>query len=148
MYLGFVIMFVAGLLNPYPAYLNYSADVLKVKVTGKAEDYTFLVTLESPDTGCDQYANWWEVITPGGDLLYRRILGHSHVNEQPFTRSGGPVHISADEEVIIRAHMNNTGYGGKVLRGSVKAGFEPVVLKKGFAENLETEEPQPSGCAF
>jgi hypothetical protein len=44
--------------------------------------------------------------------------------------------------------MNNTGYGGKALRGSVKAGFEPVVLKKGFAVNLETEKPQPSGCAF
>ncbi len=148
MYPGFVIMFFAGLLNPYSAYLNDSADALKVNVTGKAENYTFSVTLESPDTGCDQYANWWEVITPGGDLVYRRILGHSHVNEQPFTRSGGPVHISGDQEVIIRAHMNNTGYGGKALRGSVKAGFKPVALEKDFARNLETEEPQPSGCAF
>ena len=148
MYFGFFIMFLAGLLNPDKANLNDSADVLKVNTTGKMNEYTFSVTLKSPDTGCDQYANWWEVITPEGDLVYRRILGHSHVNEQPFTRSGGPVHISDDEEVIIRAHMNNTGYGGKAFKGSVSAGFIPVVLAKDFAIKLETTDPQPTGCAF
>jgi hypothetical protein len=141
-------MFFAGFLNPYSICLNDSADVLKVKATGQAGDYTFSVTLESPDTGCDQYANWWEVISPDGDLIYRRILAHSHVKEQPFTRSGGPVPISDDREVIIRAHMNNSGYGGKAMSGSVAGGFKPVLLEKDFAGNLETEEPQPSGCAF
>jgi len=148
MYNGIILFLAVGLFASIFSILNDTADVLVVKISGNPNDYTFSVTLESPDTGCDQYANWWEVITPGGDLVYRRILGHSHVNEQPFTRSGGPVQISEDQEVIIRAHMNNTGYGGKAMRGSVAAGFKPVVLEKDFAGYLETEEPQPSGCAF
>ena len=125
-----------------------SAEVLEVKVTGSNNDYTFSVTLKSPDTGCDQYANWWEVISPVGDLIYRRILGHSHVNEQPFTRSGGTVQITNDQEVIVRVHMNNTGYGGKAMKGSVTKGFKPVELERDLAIDLETSEPQPSGCAF
>ena len=44
--------------------------------------------------------------------------------------------------------MNNTGYGVNVIRGSVKAGFKPVVLDKDFAEDLEAVEPQPSDCLF
>jgi hypothetical protein len=148
MHIGFIILFFAGVFNPIIANLNNSADVLKVKVTGNADEYTFSVTLKSPDTGCDQYANWWEVIGPAGDLIYRRILGHSHVNEQPFTRSGGPVRISDDQEVIIRAHMNNTGYGGKALKGSIATGFKPVELAADFAIKLEKVEPLPANCAF
>jgi hypothetical protein len=145
---GIIILLLAGLFNPYSASLNDSADVLKVKISGINEDYTFSVTLKSPDTGCEQYANWWEVISPDGKLIYRRILGHSHINEQPFTRSGGPVPISEDQEVIIRAHMNNTGYGVNAIKGSVKAGFKRVELDKDFAIDLETAEPQPSDCLF
>lgn len=148
MHQGIIILLFAGLFNPFRTCLINSADVLNVKITGNADNYTFSVTLKSPDTGCEQYANWWEVISPDGKLIYRRILGHSHVNEQPFTRSGGPVRISDDQEVIIRAHMNNTGYGGKALKGSIKSGFKPVELDRDFAIDLETEEPQPSDCPF
>ena len=90
------------------------AIVKSVKLSGTSGEYTFSVELESPDTGCNQYANWWEVITPGGKLIYRRVLGHSHVDEQPFTRSGGKVKIDDDQEVIIRAHMHPGGYGSGV----------------------------------
>jgi len=68
-----------------------SARVTKVTVSGEANNYNFSVTIASPDTGCDQYADWWEVFTEDGVLIYRRILAHSHVTEQPFTRSGGAV---------------------------------------------------------
>ncbi|MGA9190363.1 MAG: hypothetical protein WBZ24_01400, partial [Anaerolineales bacterium] len=67
------------------------ARVISVDVSGEEGAFTFAVEIASPDTGCDRYADWWEVVTPNGDLLYRRILLHSHVDEQPFARSGGPV---------------------------------------------------------
>ena len=36
------------------------ADVTAVEVRGEEGAYTFSVTVSSPDTGCDQYADWWE----------------------------------------------------------------------------------------
>ena len=124
------------------------ARVTAVQVTGQSQSYSFRVTIESPDTGCDRYADWWEVITPNGELIHRRVLAHSHVNEQPFTRSGGPVRIGANDTVIVRAHMNDAGYGTAAFRGSVSAGFLEITLQAGFAEELSKIEPLPTNCAF
>ena len=125
------------------------ADVLlPVEVSGQANSYQFNVQVSSPDTGCDQYADWWEVLSEDGQLLYRRVLLHSHVSEQPFTRSGGPVSVDADTIVIVRAHMNVGGYGGAALRGSASSGFETVQLESGFAAEVEALDPLPEGCAF
>jgi len=124
------------------------ANVLNVKVTGDPTAYQFAVEISSPDTGCDQYADWWEVLNEDGRLLYRRVLLHSHVDEQPFTRSGGPVPIASNMIVYVRAHMNTGGYGGSVLKGTVENGFNPVVLEPGFAADVELQQPLPDGCAF
>ncbi len=136
----------SGSLNEQIAEDEDYATVLSVYATGNELGYTFAVTISSPDTGCEQYADWWEVIRPEGELIYRRILAHSHVDEQPFTRSGGAVNIKADEVVIIRSHMSNTGYGTQALRGSVKEGFKPVELAKDFAQDLANQAPQPGDC--
>ena len=124
------------------------ASVTAVAVTGEPGNYNFSVTVQSPDTGCDQYADWWEVIRPDGSLIYRRILAHSHVTEQPFSRSGGPVSIAPDEEIIVRTHMNNSGYAEQVLAGSVNQGLLADSLDTSFAIELETTAPVPDGCAF
>ena len=124
------------------------ADVVSVEVTGSPNAYQFSVGIASPDEGCHQYANWWEVLTKEGELVHRRILDHSHVNEQPFVRSGGPVAIGADTIVVVRAHMHPGGYGGKVMRGTVQTGFEEMELESDFAAEVESEPPQPTGCAF
>jgi hypothetical protein len=124
------------------------ADVLSVEVTGQANSYKFSVQVSSPDTGCDQYADWWEVLSEDGQLLYRRVFLHSHVNEQPFTRSGGLVAVGDETIVIVRAHMNMGGYGGQVLKGSVLSGFEAVETESGFAADVEAQPPLPDGCAF
>lgn len=124
------------------------ASVTGVSVSGQENQYTFNVTISSPDLGCQQYADWWEIIDLDGNLVYRRILAHSHVNEQPFSRGGGPVQISEDTEVYVRAHMNTTGYGTTVFRGTVKSGFMSVTLDVEFAEGLVAIEPLPTGCAF
>ena len=127
---------------------NEVADVLSVSVSGKPGSYQFAVEIASPDTGCDQYADWWEVISEDGQLLYRRVLLHSHVTEQPFTRTGGPVDIVTDMVVYVRAHMNNSGYGGQVLMGTVRDGFKPVEVEAGFGSGLERVPPLPEDCAF
>ena len=124
------------------------ADVTKVAVGGNPGAYTFSVTVESPDTGCDQYADWWEVLSADGQLLYRRILLHSHVNEQPFARSGGPVPIAPDDVVFVRAHMNTTGYGGIAFQGTVDGGFVETELPDDLAADVEFQGPQPEDRAF
>ncbi|NJL87334.1 MAG: hypothetical protein HC886_17315 [Leptolyngbyaceae cyanobacterium SM1_1_3] len=123
------------------------ATVTAVEATaGEPGAYTFAVTVQSPDTGCDRYANWWEVISAEGDLIFRRILAHSHVDEQPFRRAGGSVAVQPDQTVIIRAHMQPTGYGNQAMQGSIDAGFSSVQLPDGFAANLAQAAPQPLGC--
>ena len=124
------------------------AAITDVSVSGEENQYTFSVTISSPDLGCQQFANWWEIIDLDGNLLYRRILAHSHVNEQPFTRAGGPVVISSTTEFYIRAHMNTTSYGIKVFKGSVSDGFLADNLDMEFAKDLEEVAPLPTGCAF
>ena len=124
------------------------ADVVSVQVSGDPGKYQFSVKVSSPDEGCQQYTDWWEVLGEDGTLLYRRILTHSHVDEQPFVRSGGPVNIQEGTLVIVRAHMHPGGYAGVAMRGSPRAGFEPVDIEAGFAANVESAPPQPQGCAF
>jgi hypothetical protein len=130
------------------AELSLAADVVSVEVTGEPDSYQFQVGISSPDTGCDQYADWWEVITEDGHLLYRRILLHSHVDEQPFVRSGGSVEIGEDTVVIVRAHMHPGGYGGGAMQGSPASGFTQVAMSPGFAPDLESQPPLPEGCDF
>jgi hypothetical protein len=123
------------------------ADVERVAVTGSAGSYLFRVTVRSPDRGCGQYANWWEVVTDEGELVYRRVLKHSHTNEQPFTRSGGPVPVAADQVVIVRAHMEPGGYGGTAYKGTAASGFRVARLAEGFAAGLARKAPLPESCA-
>ena len=124
------------------------ANVEAVSVTGDAGAYTFAVTLRSPDTGCEQYADWWEVLGEDGTLLYRRILAHSHVDEQPFERTGGPVDIQADTRVFVRAHMNVAGYGGTVFAGTPSGTFAAEDFDANAAAGVETQDPLPESCAF
>jgi hypothetical protein len=122
--------------------------VTDVFVTGTPGGYTFVVTVSSPDTGCDSYVDWWEVVTLEGALVHRHTLLHSHVDEQPFTRAGGPIAIAEDDEVIVRAHMNSTGYGVDALRMRATGRQTPVELAPEFGAALESLAPQAPDCAF
>jgi hypothetical protein len=124
------------------------ADVVAVLASGVPGVYQFNVGIRSQDLGCAQYADWWEVVSTDGKLLYRRVLLHSHVDEQPFTRSGGPIPIQADTVVWVRAHMNTGGYGGAAFKGSVKTGFKQAMPEVGFAAGLAKQAPLPDGCDF
>jgi len=125
------------------------ADVVGVAVTGTEEAYVFSVTVRSDETGCDRYADWWEIITPAGQLVYRRILQHSHPDEQPFTRaSETPVAVSSTADLYVRAHLSPGGYNGTVFGGTVANGFAEVSLDVGFAGDLASLAPQPEACLF
>jgi len=124
------------------------ADVTAVRATGEPGAYRFYVEIRSPDRGCDQYADWWEIVTAEGELVYRRVLLHSHVDEQPFERSGGPVDVDPDTTLWIRAHMQPGGYGGQAFTGIVRTGFRKTVLDPAFAAGLSESPPLPESCAF
>jgi hypothetical protein len=135
------------------------ADVTGVTTSGSDGAYTFNVSIESSDIDCTEFANWWEVLAEDGSLLYRRILEHSHTDENgtsdanapgnTFTRDGGPVVIAAGDTVLVRAHMSTGGYRGMVMRGSVTGGFADALDIGGdFAAEVESEAPQPTGCEF
>jgi hypothetical protein len=115
-------------------------------VSGEGGVYTFNVTVSSPDAGCETYADWWEVVTADGELVYRRTLLHDHTDEQPFTRSGSPVGIEANDVVVVRAHMNTTGYGPSCFSGSAASGFVRVTLAPDFGAAVETLAPLPPDC--
>ena len=124
------------------------ARITDVFVTVTPDAYTFAVTVDSLDTGCDSYVDWWEVVTLNGELIHRHTLFHSHVDEQPFTRAGGPIAIAADDEVVVRAHMNSTGCALTALRLRAVGRQTPVELAPDFGAVLESQQPQAPTCAF
>ncbi len=125
-------------------------NIVEVSASGSSGEYSFNVRFESSDIDCTQFADWWEVVTEDGTLLYRRILAHPHtpgLSGNPVMRSGGPVTVTADDVMIIRGHMNNAGYIGIPMRGSVTAGFTPAPdIDAQFAPTLEGADPQPAEC--
>jgi hypothetical protein len=109
--------------SPIPAAKGEgNADVLHVRVV-QAQDgtWTFHVTVQHPDTGWEDYADGWDVLTPDGTVLkpdpdspFTRLLLHPHENEQPFTRSQSGIAIPAGvTQVRVRAHDLVDGYGGR-----------------------------------
>ena len=116
-----------------------NADVLQVRaVQGTDGTWTFHVTVEHPDTGWEDYADGWDVVTPDGRVLkpdpdsaFTRTLLHPHVDEQPFTRSQGGITIPQGvSQVRVRAHDLVDGWGGQEV---------VVDLEAGSGENFEVE---------
>jgi len=141
-----------------PADLPF-ADVTAVVARATEGGYVFAVSVMSADIDCTQYADFWEVVAEDGTLRYRRILEHSHTDENgttdagapgnTFTREGGPVPVAGDEVVVVRAHLSNGGYHGRAMRGSALAGFLPAPdVGDDFAPELEAIDPQPGECLF
>ena len=92
------------------------ARIVDVKVTDNQGSFRFDVTLEHADTGWDHFADGWEVMSPAGDILGKRVLAHPHVDEQPFTRSLSGVRIPQGvNTVTIRAHDSVHGYNKEMF---------------------------------
>jgi len=81
--------------------------------------------------------------------MQRRILAHSHPDDQPFTRAAEePASVSSTTELYARAHLAPGGYVGAVFGGTVDAGFSKIAVEDGFASALESVAPQPDTCLF
>jgi len=81
---------------------------------------TFDVTVRHADEGWDHFADRWEIVGPGGEVLATRVLRHPHVDEQPFTRSLPNVPIpNGVSEVTVRAHDSVHGLGGRATTASI-----------------------------
>ena len=110
-----ILLVLALLLAPAPSFAG-KADVIKVEVVQeRGEQWTFVVTVRHDDKDPDHWADWWIVRTPKGQELGRRVLLHSHVDEQPFTRDERiriPREITV---VVVEAHDKVHAYGGKVV---------------------------------
>jgi len=98
-----------------------NADVIYVRaVLLQDGTWTFHVTVTHPDTGWEDYADGWDVVTPDGVVLkinqddpFTRLLLHPHENEQPFTRSQQGIIIPTGTKWIrVRAHDLVAGFGG------------------------------------
>ncbi|UCC65752.1 MAG: hypothetical protein JSV36_13415 [Anaerolineae bacterium] len=111
-----------------------NADVLHVRaVQGDDGTWTFYVTVQHPDTGWEDYADGWDVLTSDGliikpdpDTPFTRLLLHPHVDEQPFTRSQRGIAIPLDlTQVRVRAHDLVDGYGGREVIVDLTAASGP-----------------------
>lgn len=87
----------------------------------------FDVTIRHADEGWTHFANGWEILTPQGALLGRRVLEHPHVKEQPFTRSLRKIKIPAGiDTVVIKAH--DSVHGESDRKYLLKLKFKPKYL--------------------
>lgn len=108
------------LLAASPAFAD-DAKIEDALARSSGNGWTFTVTLSHGDTGWDDYADGWRVVTEDGSELGLRVLYHPHVDEQPFTRSLGGVSIPDDiETVYIQARTNTDGWGAERFPVSLK----------------------------
>jgi len=106
--------------------LDLFARVTSVTARGSTGEYDLTVTLDVPDLGCEQYADWWEVIDPETDVLRaRQPLDRPwlQAGDRESTLQGAPILL--DQQVVVRVHMHPHGYGGLAAIGNVKDGIVP-----------------------
>ena len=56
--------------------------------------------------------------------------------------------LARTDPIVVRAHLNPGGYVGDALSGTLADGLAPAQLDPGFAADVESAPPQPSGCLF
>jgi N-acetylmuramoyl-L-alanine amidase len=91
-------------------------DVVEVDVSKGSETFNFEVTISSPYDSPERYADAFRVVGDDGRVYAVRELLHDHGEEQPFTRSVGPVGIpDTVERVFIEARDLVYGWGGATV---------------------------------
>ena len=119
MRMAVLILALSGLAGPA---LAGEVEVVDARAAEASDgSYRFDVALRHADEGWEHYADAWDVLAPDGTVLATRVLGHPHVDEQPFTRSLSGVAIPAGvTRVTIRGHDKVHGHGGAELALSLR----------------------------
>lgn len=106
----------ATLATALPAQAN-DVDILMVDLTSQQGTWRAAVTLRHDDEGWEHYADAWRLVSEAGEELARRVLGHPHMEEQPFTRSLENVPIPPDVRVLyVEAHDSVHGWARQRVR--------------------------------
>ena len=151
------------------------AVVLDVDVTEDSGNYRFRVTLHSADTlqspdlfhipnrSCDQYINWWEILSEDVEtLIHQEFMTSIHEDESSFSSTSSPLQLEPDQVFLIRAHQNTSrtkrdeltgaeksvsGYAAEqAFKGSIAKGFKTVRIPESLGKGLAQENPQPLVC--
>ncbi|RKZ99029.1 MAG: hypothetical protein DRQ43_00690 [Gammaproteobacteria bacterium] len=118
--LFFTFLFFSSLLIISSNTIANQVKVVAVDVKAQGDQrYQFDVTLLHDDAGWDHYANRWEILDTGGNILATRTLYHPHVNEQPFTRSLTATLPDNTKTVVIRGHDSVHQYEGNEIEVSL-----------------------------
>ncbi len=118
--LFFNFLFFSSLLIISSNTIANQVKVVAVDVKAQGDQrYQFDVTLLHDDAGWDHYANRWEILDTGGNILATRTLHHPHVNEQPFTRSLTATLPDNTKTVVIRGHDSVHQYEGNEIEVSL-----------------------------
>jgi len=86
-------------------------EIKKVVMEKSGDVWIFQVTLQHGDSGWKHYANAWRVLDENGKVIKTRVLGHPHVDEQPFTRGlSGVVIPEGSKTVTVEARDKVHGW--------------------------------------
>lgn len=124
----------------------------------KVESDVLTVMIQSFDQDCQNYTDWWEVITPQGDLIAREIIKDVHSESASFSSQLSIAGLDPQQDIIIRAHFSGSydrsrstaSYSDQALQGTLDSGLTSIRLSKDFASQLAKVEPLPTGklCSF
>jgi hypothetical protein len=122
----------ATIMSPTASAANADVEFVRAKEAADGT-WTFEVTVRHPDTGWEDYADGWDVVTLQGVVLKRRpddpftrLLLHPHESEQPFTRNQAGLAIPEGvTQVIVRAHDIVDGFGGQEVTVDLAASSGP-----------------------
>jgi hypothetical protein len=92
------------------------ANVMHVEAVEESDGWwRWVVTVRHDDRDPDHWADWWRARTSDGRELGRRVLLHSHVGEQPFTRDERIRLPAGVSMVVVEAHDKVHGLGGAAV---------------------------------
>ncbi|UJB71243.1 ATP-binding protein [Acaryochloris sp. 'Moss Beach'] len=135
-----------------PRLINGAVIVEQPEASEERGKYTFKANLYGPTEGCNQYVDWWEILSEDQELLDRPHFDISHDDQQPFSSTSKPIQASDNQTLLIRAHLHledkdKSGYEARqAWKGTIKDGFEMIRLPEKYATDLAKADPQPKPC--